>query len=196
MTQSGGNVYDFVARLALDPSQSQASILRQARSEGFRIGNDIARSLINSIRNRPTTRQARTLSNRFLSLTISTDPSTSETLRSLARNIGRESARLIEEQIKRTMIRITYTATGEVGFLWESNIADNQTTTQSVTNTVTVRADQIGRFNNQLPELGRALTQRIVDMGVTSLGLDSQYGDGILIGEIETTINSAQAIGP
>lgn len=194
MTQSGGNVFDFVARLALDPSQSQASILRQARSEGFRIGNDIARSLINSIRNRPTTRQTRTLSNRFLSLTVSTDPATSETLRTLARNIGRESARLIEEQIKRTMVRITYTATGEVGFLWESNIADNQTITQTITNTVTVRADQIGRFNNQLPELGRALTQRIVDMGVSSLGLDTQYGDGILIGQIETNIVSAQAI--
>ena len=92
------------------------------------------------------------------------------------------------------MVRITYTATGEVGFLWESNIADNQTITQTITNTVTVRADQIGRFNNQLPELGRALTQRIVDMGVSSLGLDTQYGDGILIGQIETNIVSAQAI--
>lgn len=193
MTQSGGrSAFDFIIELAAGSGMSQRAILREARARGIRIGNDIGRALIRSVRGQgPTAAQA----NRLVRLV----PDASTAARRLGAAIGAAAgeslANALERIASRAMVRIVYTVTGTVGFIWNSGSAEDQTIQETITNEVTIRFTQAGQFLQRLPELGRQQAQRLVDQGLNTLGLDSNYGDGFIEGVIATEIVSQRVVG-
>lgn len=190
MTQSGGDAFNFVFELAARSGLSQRAILREARARGFRIGNDIGRALVRSARGQaPTQRQQRGL------VSVSLRPGLRQTFRNLGTELGQSLANQLESIANRAMVRITYTVTGTVGFIWNSGSAEDRTTQETITNEVTIRFSQAGRFLQRLPQLGQEQAQRLVSMGLNVLGLDANYGDGFIEGNIETQIVSQQVVG-
>lgn len=191
MTQSGGrDPFRFIIELAAGSGMSQRAILREARARGIRVGNDIGRALIRSVRGQgPTRAQASRLAS------VRLQPGVQQTLRNLGSEIGESLADQLQSIANRAMVRVVYTVTGTVGFIWNSGSAEDQTIQESITNEVTIRFSQAGQFLQRLPELGLQQAQRLVDQGLRTLGLDSNYGDGFIEGEIDTQIVSQRVVG-
>lgn len=179
-----------MARLARTTGLSGSAIGRRARAEGFRIGNDLIRGLVNAQRGRSLTPGQQRAAEGFSVRLITNYPSPQQ----YGEALGEQFQQVLRRGLERTRLRISYRVTGTVGFRWDrSGSLDGEQATISTDQTVHIRGTKLDAFNANTDGLLEASIPSLLDSGARELSVNSNYGEAILIGEPRLEILNIQS---